>query len=133
MNPQYRSSHRLAFWYAFPVAALTSGSTTSNTLTLAQDSQFECWNVRISSSNSSDATQVSPNLVQIQLQDTSTGRLMSNNEIAQRIISDRYGENRFPVPVIFAPSTVISCNYTDLAAATHNVTVVLIGYKLFGG
>lgn len=127
----YTTQTRIPFWYSFPVAILTNGSNDTKGLTIETNSAFECWKVLISCTADGD-TDTNPNNVTIRLQDNGTGRFLSGAQIAQRIISPISGENRFPTPVIFAPSSTLVCEYTDLSAGANSVSVVLQGFKLFG-
>lgn len=127
---QYSNQVRLPFFYSFSAVTLAGNGSTSNTLTIAMDAHFEWWKTFINCSADAD-TDFNPSNVQIRLTDQSTGQLMASAELPQRIIAPWNGENRFPLPVIFAPGGTIVCDYTDLSASGNTVTVALFGYKLF--
>jgi len=124
------SQSRIPFVNNFPSVVLTALGTGAATLNLSVDAHFELWKVLISCSVDLD-TDFSPSNVNLQITDQSTGRLLSNGQVPQRIYSPIGGQNRMPYPITFAPNSTLVLDLTDTSNATNTVVVSLWGYKLF--
>lgn len=128
----YESKLIIPFSYVV-TGVLTSGSTVQSTLTLAADSSFElmCF---LASSTYDSADDVAPNLFSVQIQDQSTGRLLSNARVPQRcfggVTANGWGAVE-KYPIRFPANCTLLFDFLELASQSQTATIVLKGYKLF--
>lgn len=121
----------LPFDYVVGSGALAGNAVGVSTLSLQADSKFELWGIHSSCTSDAD-TDFIPNGWKATIQDMSTGRLLSNSDVPQRVLTPApSGGWRFPRPVIFPPSANLQFTFTELSGSTNTITLVLRGYKLF--
>lgn len=132
----YQSKDVLPFIYGF-VIALSSAANGSQNLTLEASSWFELHYMMASTDTdqiqSSTISAQYPNNFTCQITDQSSGRQMSSAKVPQRCMFGPANQfaSRNIRPIVFAPNTVLQFDFLNLVAATNNVTISLIGYKVF--
>lgn len=113
-------------------AMAASAVNVQQTLILEQDSWFELREYALSSSLDADTDQM-PNNTSVQVTDLSTGRLMSNQAIPQRIWDPYNTVYKLARPTAFPPNANILFTFNNLIASTNTSTAVLRGYRHFNG
>src|SRR5262245_13470830 len=132
---QFQTDRMIPFWYLVNSGALAASTSGITTLTLQADSSFELHWIQASSDQDA-ATDVMPNNFSVQISDQSTGRLLSNARIPQRIFCGpaNGGFVRQMRPITFPPQANLQFDFLNLVTDdTTNVTLVLGGYKIFLG
>ena len=114
--------YRVFFDYVFPSVVLAANGPGVSVLQIQYDSDFEwIWLV---------STQTGPYTVT--LQDTSTGRSLSNSPVNSANFA---GTAQLPFPLVepylLARSTSVQATFADVSGAPNTVQLVLRGYKLF--
>lgn len=132
----YRSNNVLPFTYIVTLALASLANGTVN-LTLEANSEFELHYMM----GSTDQDQVQsttvaaqyPNNFTCQITDQSSGRQLSTAKVPQRILFGPANRNLPMIrPVVFPPNAVLQFDMTNLVSgSTTNVTVGLVGYKIF--
>lgn len=126
------------FVYAFPeFTAIPVNGTITQNLTIQADSDFEALQLAYHASLADAAfvfnTRPIPN-VAILLTDTGAGRQLMNAAIPLPSIAG-WGDAPYNLPTqkIFGRNSTIQCALTnfDAAVATYNITISIIGRKIF--
>ena len=124
------------YTYVEDFTALTSGSTDSGNVQIQADSDFALqkltYHADIARAAQTDSTRVIP-LVTLQIIDTGSGRNLFESAVLIPSIMGT-GELPFilPTPRIFAARSTVTLNVANISAATdYNVSLYLVGYKIF--
>ena len=120
---QKQEVYRVFYDYTFPTVALTSlQQGVGAVLQISFDSDFE-WIWVVSTQTGAYS---------VQLQDGSTGRVLSNAPINNANFA---GTAQLPFPLVepylLARSTSLNATFNDLSGAGNSVQLTLRGYKLF--
>lgn len=120
---QAQKVYRVFYDYTFPTVALTaSQSGVGAVLQIQFDSDFE-WIWLVSTQTGAYS---------VQLQDGSTGRMLSNAPINNANFA---GTAQLPFPLVepylLARSTSLNATFNDLSGSNNSVQLTLRGYKLF--
>lgn len=114
--------YRIPFDYPFNAVIAAGFGTTTVTLTIDQDSDFEhiFWVANGSG------------LFNVQISDTSTGRKLSNVPINGENFAGT-AQNPFPLiePYIWARSASVSAVFVDRSGNANTIQLTMKGYKLF--
>ncbi len=114
--------YRVFFDYVFPSVTLAANGNGPSVLQIQYDADFE-WIWVVGSSTGAFT---------VQLQDTSTGRNLSNSPVNS---ANFMGTAQLPFPLVepylLARSTSVQANFADLSGAPNTIQLVLRGYKLF--
>lgn len=113
-------------------AMAASAVNVQQSLILEQDSWFELRGFGMTSSLDTD-TNTMPNNSSVQISDLSTGRLLSNLAIPQRLFSAYNPFYRLARPCAFPPNANLLFTFQNLIASTNTTTVDLRGYRYFNG
>lgn len=125
-----KNKQAIPFVYIVTVS-LTSGATGTASLTMASDSLFELHKINAWASRNTESD-VEDNTFSVQIQDTSSGQLLSSARVPQAILAPRQsGGNRMARPIIFPPSALLQFDFLELSSGTNNVTLSLEGFKIF--
>lgn len=118
----------MPFTYQVQPDSIAASGTGIKDLTIQSDTLF--WWVAVAASSSLDTdTDEMPNSFTVQIQDQSTGRMLSNIAVPQRIQTPR-GGRRFRRPVFLRPNTTLRCTFVNLDSGNANVIKFdLIGFK----
>ena len=109
------------------------GATSSTTLIMQADSRFEL--MGIMGTGGVDATTENslqyPNSFTVSIRDQTTGRDLMSAPVPQRVLCGnafkQFLEKR---GIIFEPQSNLLFTFTNLTAATNNITLALHGYKI---
>ncbi len=133
----YKSSNVLPFIYQVTLALTALGNGSVN-LTLEASSEFELHYMMASTDQdqvqSATIAAQYPNNFTCQITDQSSGRQLSSGKVPQRIMFGPANRNLEAArPVVFPPNAILQFDMTNLVNGTTNVTVGLVGYKIFPG
>lgn len=122
----------IPFHYGVSSGAMSASGSSTQTLTFDQSSDFE-WIQTFASSSLDTDTDTMPNNFTVRITNNSTGRLLSNIQLPQRIIAspsnDGYIHRR---SIIIPAGSVLQYEFVNLDAGNANtVTLVFAGFKLF--
>ncbi len=123
----------IPFTYLVSSGALAGNAAGQVPLTMAADCAFELLGFVASCTADADAD-VIPNNFSVQMIDQSTGRLMSNFRIPQRMFaSSTYNSMCYEkYPIRFPANCTLLFDFLDLSGGTNTINIGLKGYKLYG-
>jgi hypothetical protein len=109
------------------------GATSSATLIMQADSRFELMGIMGTggtAATTEDSLQY-PNSFTVSIRDQTTGRDLMSAPVPQRVLCGnafkQFLEKR---GIIFEPQSNLLFTFTNLTAATNNITLALHGYKI---
>ena len=109
------------------------GATVSTTLIMQADSRFELMGIMGTggvNATTEDSLQY-PNSFTVSIRDQTTGRDLMSAPVPQRVLCGnafkQFLEKR---GIIFEPQSNLLFTFTNLTAATNNITLALHGYKI---
>jgi hypothetical protein len=109
------------------------GATASSTLIMQADSRFELMGTfgTGGTSATTEDSQTNPNNFTCTIRDQTTGRDLMSAPVPQRVLCGnafrQFLEKR---GIIFEPQSNLLFTFTNLTAATNNITLALHGYKI---
>jgi hypothetical protein len=109
------------------------GATASSTLIMQADSRFELMGIfgTGGTSATTEDSQTNPNNFTCTIRDQTTGRDLMSAPVPQRVLCGnafrQFLEKR---GIIFEPQSNLLFTFTNLTAATNNITLALHGYKI---
>lgn len=110
------------FIYNVVFASLIDGSSTTTTITLGSDADFELHEIRTTGTNN----------VRVQIKETS-GNQWSNSPFNANVIGTGINGFRLAVPFVISKATQLDVTITNNSGSTigaNNFEVDLIGYKI---
>lgn len=122
----------IPFTYVISSGAMAGNASAQVSLTMQADSSFELLRILGTSSLDTDAETI-PNNFSLLITDQSTGRMLSNIRVPQRLVTmqSMQGMMDEKYPIRFPASCVLLFDFLDLSGNTNTVTIALKGYKLF--
>ncbi len=123
----------IPFTYLVSSGALAANAAGQVPLVLAADCAFELQGYVASCTEDAD-TDIIPNNFSVQIIDQSTGRLMSNIRVPQRMFaSSTYnGMTCEKYPIRFPANCTLLFDFLNLTTNANTILVGLKGYKLYG-
>lgn len=109
------------------------GATASSTLIMQADSRFELMGIfgTGGAAATTEDSQTNPNNFTCTIRDQTTGRDLMSAPVPQRVLCGnafrQFLEKR---GIIFEPQSNLLFTFTNLTAATNNITLALHGYKI---
>jgi hypothetical protein len=109
------------------------GATASSTLIMQADSRFELMGIfgTGGTSATTEDSHTNPNNFTCTIRDQTTGRDLMSAPVPQRVLCGnafrQFLEKR---GIIFEPQSNLLFTFTNLTAATNNITLALHGYKI---
>jgi hypothetical protein len=110
------------------------GATSSTTLIMQADSRFELMGIFGTGGENAVTTEQNlqyPNSFTVSIRDQTTGRDLMSAPVPQRVLCGnafkQFLEKR---GIIFEPQSNLLFTFTNLTAATNNITLALHGYKI---
>ena len=110
------------------------GATSSSTLIMQADSRFELMGIFGTGGENVVTTEQNlqyPNSFTVSIRDQTTGRDLMSAPVPQRVLCGnafkQFLEKR---GIIFEPQSNLLFTFTNLTAATNNITLALHGYKI---
>jgi hypothetical protein len=110
------------------------GATSSTTLIMQADSRFELMGIFGTGGENVVTTEQNlqyPNSFTVSIRDQTTGRDLMSAPVPQRVLCGnafkQFLEKR---GIIFEPQSNLLFTFTNLTAATNNITLALHGYKI---
>jgi hypothetical protein len=110
------------------------GATVSTTLIMQADSRFELMGIFGTGGENAVTTEQNlqyPNSFTVSIRDQTTGRDLMSAPVPQRVLCGnafkQFLEKR---GIIFEPQSNLLFTFTNLTAATNNITLALHGYKI---
>jgi hypothetical protein len=109
------------------------GATVSTTLIIQADSRFELMGIMGTGGTAAttEDSQTNPNNFTCTIRDQTTGRDLMSAPVPQRVLCGnafrQFLEKR---GIIFEPQSNLLFTFTNLTAATNNITLALHGYKI---
>jgi hypothetical protein len=109
------------------------GATSSTTLIMQADSRFELMGIFGTGGvdNTTENSLQYPNSFTVSIRDQTTGRDLMSAPVPQRVLCGnafkQFLEKR---GIIFEPQSNLLFTFTNLTAATNNITLALHGYKI---
>lgn len=134
-DPTYK--RRDFYVYEAEALAIAAGGSANDVINIEADSDFILQKLAYQADNAgaqqTDSTRVIPN-VTVQITDTGSGRQLMQNPVP---IESFFGYGALPFilpnPRIFMRNSTIQIAFTSFeAAATPNVRLAFIGYKIYG-
>ena len=128
------NTHSLPFVYVVTAnLAGAVGATVSTTLIMQADSRFELMAI-LGTGGINATTENSlqyPNSFTVSIRDQTTGRDLMSAPVPQRVLcGNAYRQLAEKRGIVFEPQSNILFTFTNLTAATNNITLVLKGYKI---
>lgn len=130
----YPSNLIFPFTYIVDSGSISGNAQAQVTLQMASDCTFELLGF-LASATSDAETETIPNGFSVTIQDQSTGRLMSNANVPQRMFaSSTYNPMTYEkYPIRFPANCALLFTILDLTGSTNRVIIGLKGYKLYQG
>lgn len=116
-----------------PQLAAAVGATGSTTLIMQADSRFELIGILGTGGTASttEDAQVNPNSFTCTIRDQTTGRDLMSAPVPQRILcGNAFNGFLQKRGIVFEPQSNLLFTFTNLTAATNNITLALHGYKM---
>lgn len=131
----FDSKNVLPFTYLVTIALSSLGVGSTN-LTMEASSSFEhhFWMASTDQDQvqSSTIAAIFPNNFKCQITDQSSGRQLTSGQVPQRILFGPANQSVRQIrPVVFPPNAILQFDFTNLVAGTTNITIGLMGYKIF--
>lgn len=126
------NTNSLPFIYVV-TSTIAASSTSSTTLIMQADSRFELMGI-LGTGGAAATTedgQVAPNNFSLQIRDQTTGRDLMSAPVPQRVLcGNAFNQFLQKRGIVFEPQSNLLFTFTNLTAATNNVTLALHGYKM---
>ncbi len=126
------NTNSLPFVYVV-TSSIAASSTSSTTLIMQADSRFELMGI-LGTGGAAATTedgQVAPNNFTLQIRDQTTGRDLMSAPVPQRVLcGNAFNQFLQKRGIVFEPQSNLLFTFTNLTAATNNVTIALHGYKM---
>lgn len=121
----------IPFYYVVNVT-IAAGSSAATTLIMMADSYFELAGIFGSTSNTNEATQVSPNNFSVQIRDQTSGNDLMSNQVQQRVLCGNAFNGLYEKrPIVFEPQSNLLFDFRNLDALNPvTVQLVLKGTKI---
>lgn len=114
-------------------SSIAASSTSSTTLIMQADSRFELMGI-LGTGGAASTTEdslVAPNNFTLQIRDQTTGRDLMSAPVPQRVLcGNAFNQFLQKRGIVFEPQSNLLFTFTNLTAATNNVTLALHGYKI---
>jgi len=126
------NTNSLPFVYVV-TSTIAANSTSSTTLIMQADSRFELMGILGTGGNvaTTEDNQVAPNNFTLQIRDQTTGRDLMSAPVPQRVLcGNAFNQFLQKRGIVFEPQSNLLFTFTNLTAATNNVTLALHGYKM---
>ena len=126
------NTNSLPFIYVV-TSTIAASSTSSTTLIMQADSRFELMMI-LGTGGAAATTEdslVNPNSFTLQIRDQTTGRDLMSAPVPQRVLcGNAFNQFLQKRGIVFEPQSNLLFTFTNLTAATNNVTIALHGYKI---
>lgn len=126
------NTNSLPFVYVV-TSTIAASSTSSTTLIMQADSRFELMGILGTGGQvaTTEDGQVAPNNFTLQIRDQTTGRDLMSAPVPQRVLcGNAFNQFLQKRGIVFEPQSNLLFTFTNLTAATNNVTLALHGYKM---
>jgi len=131
IQPSLLTEVQIPFVYIVTPDQISGNASDLDTLNMQSDSAFELHAIMASTDLDAD-TDFMPNNFSVSFSDQNTGRSWMNARVPQRILcGPSNGLGRLFLPVIFPPQTSLSFDFLNLTGSNINITLALVGRKLF--